>query len=323
MLGSLGLHALVVFCFLDGRDALSAVSVFPIWVWAGAGAAAGAVAIPLLGSRWPVYIILLWGATAAIGADERDSVLRGLSGGKLTGARDAAPDGKLGLRVATLNCGGRNVDAAGEVARFAPDIVFLQEAPGGADLNALAKELYGAEGSVVGGWHCAIIARGKLTARRTVLYQHGRGAVLELPGGQRIELLSLHLEHAVTRWDLWSRSCWRAHRDTHRVRRSQLEGLLRAMQADAGGLPKIFGGDFNAPPTSNLFETIPESYRNVFSREGRGLGNTFVNRFPVLRIDHLFAGPEFEIVTARAVRTRHSDHRMLVCDLLLELPAGR
>ena len=92
------------------------------------------------------------------------------------------------------------------------------------------------------------------------------------------------------------------------------------MEEDAPGLPKIFGGDFNAPPTSNIFQAIPASYHNVFSHEGRGLGNTFVNRFPVLRIDHLFAGAEFEIVTARAVRTRHSDHRMLVCDLLIASP---
>lgn len=318
VLASLLLLGLVVICFLDGRDALAAVSVFPIWIWAIAGIAAAAITIPLLRSRFPVTVILLWALAALIGSDECRSAFRSLTGGALKEERAAAPEGKASLRIITLNCGGRSIDAVRELARFQPDIIFLQEAPGTAELAAFAKELYGESGSVAGAWHCAIVAKGKLTPRRTVLYQHGRGALLELADGTEIELLSVHLTHATTRWDLWRRSCWKQHRDVHRERRGQLKKLLDTLATDGGDVPRIFGGDFNAPPSSNLFDSIPDDYTNAFSAEGRGLGNTFINRFPVLRIDHIYTSSEFETVTARAVRTRHSDHRMVVCDVLLE-----
>ena len=51
VLSSLALHALVVFCFTDGRDALAAAAVFPIWLWALGGATLAALAVPLMRSR--------------------------------------------------------------------------------------------------------------------------------------------------------------------------------------------------------------------------------------------------------------------------------
>jgi endonuclease/exonuclease/phosphatase (EEP) superfamily protein YafD len=320
VLTSLLLHAVVVFCFADGRDALSAVAVFPIWLWAIAGCLMAAIAMLLLRSRWPIALIGLWALSAAIGADERRSLIRGLTASLEESRAEAPTDGSRSIRVATLNCGGRNVEALKEVARFNPDIVFLQEAPSSVALRALAKEMFGAEGSAAGAWNCAIIARGKLTPRRSILYQHGTGARLELADGTALELMSIHLAHATTRWDLWSKPCWREHRDTHRERRNQLRQLLANFETAAGERPRIFGGDFNSPPSSNLFEAIPEGYTNTFGAAGRGLGNTFINRLPVLRIDHIYAGPRFEAIDSRAVRTAHSDHRMVISDLTL--PAG-
>ena len=317
VIASLLLHAVVVFCFTDGRDALSAVAVFPIWLWALGGCLLAASAMPLLRSRWPVALVGLWVLSAAIGADERRSLMRGLTPSLEETRSEQPTDGSRSIRVATLNCGGRSIDALNEVARFNPDIVFLQEAPSGAALRALAKEMFGADGTSAGAWNCAIIARGKLTPRRSILYQHGSGALLEMPDGTTLELMSVHLEHATTRWDLWSKSCWREHRDTHRERRDQLRQLLSNFETGADGRPRIFGGDFNAPPSSNLFEAIPEGYTNTFGAAGRGLGNTFINRLPVLRIDHIYAGSGFEVLDSRATRTTHSDHRMVISDLSL------
>ncbi len=315
VIASLLLHAGVVFCFTDGRDALSAVAMFPIWLWALCGTLLALTAMPLLHSRWPLAVAALWILSAAIGADERPALLRGL-----TPAADNAAHGQedaTRLRVVTLNCKERNADALAEVVALNPDIVFVQEAPSTAALRQLAKELFGDEGTVAGAWNCAIIARGKLTVRPPLLFLHGTGALLQLADGTEIELMSIHLEHATTRWDLWRKSCWRTHRDTHRERRRQLRALLANFENHAAGRPRIFGGDFNAAPSSNLFEAIPEPYTNTFSTIGRGLGNTFPNRLPVLRIDHIYAGPAFDATTSRVARTRNSDHRMVISDLLL------
>ena len=141
-LGSLVLHALVVFCFTDGRDALAAVAVFPIWLWAIGGIALAAAAVPLMRSRWPIAIVLLWAITVAIGADERRSIVRGLFKPSEI-RRDEAPEdaGARRLRIVSLNCGGReeNAEALRETAALSPDIVLVQEAPNSREMAAFVR----------------------------------------------------------------------------------------------------------------------------------------------------------------------------------------
>ena len=47
-----------------------------------------------------------------------------------------------------------------------------------------------------------------------------------------------------------------------------------------------------------------------------GWGNTFHRRFPIVRIDHLYATRHLIPIRCRAVTTRNSDHRMVVADFL-------
>lgn len=46
-------------------------------------------------------------------------------------------------------------------------------------------------------------------------------------------------------------------------------------------------------------------------------GDTFMNDFPILRIDQVWTSEHFRAVGARAKKAEHSDHRMVVCDLLV------
>lgn len=225
--------------------------------------------------------------------------------------------GHKALRVVTINCLDRNVEAVEEVRAFKPDIVFIQEAPTVSQLRKVAKELWGDRGTVIGAYHqCAIMANGKLLRRNPQLRSHGMGARLTTPNGLELELASIHLEHATTRWDLWRKDCWRKHRDLHRQRKSQLKTLFAELEGHRqDGVPAILAGDFNSPPTSNLFDLVPAGYQNAFSEAGKGLGNTFINGFPVLRIDHIYVSRRFEVLDASAARTLHSDHRMVVTDL--------
>lgn len=319
MVASLLGHVIVVFCLFRSWDAVAAVTVFPIWIWAIFGIAAAALALLLTRSKLAYFAAGIWVLTVLVGADERRSLIRGLAPtlhSDRDKARTVAGGGSV-LRVATLNCMARNIDAVREVARFNPDIVFIQEAPSLMPLREVAAELWGEAGSTAGAWHCSILARGKLTPGKRPLLEHGTAATLELEDGRKIELMSIHLEHATTRWDLWRPSCWREHRDHHSERRNQLDTLLENFETGAEGRPRLFGGDFNAPPTSNLFNTIPDRYANAFGTAGKGLGNTFINSFPVLRIDHIYAGPGFSVLDARSARTVNSDHRMVIADVIL------
>ncbi len=319
MAASLAGHVAVVFCLFRPWDEVAAVTVFPIWIWAALGIGVAVAGRLLTKSRLFWIPVFVWLLTVAIGADERRSLARGFSPTLHAWSKPPPPDGAAGtvLRIATINSKERNIDAVREVARFNPDVIFVQEAPAIGPLRTLATELWGESGSAAGAWHCAVLADGQLTTRPRAsgMVQHGTGAMLTLADGREVELMSLHLEHATTRWDLWAPSCWREHRDKHRVRKTQLATLIGQLETTAAGRPAVFGGDFNAPPTSNLFDTVPASYQNAFGTAGKGLGNTFINGFPVLRIDHLYAGPGTRVLDARAARTEHSDHRMVIADV--------
>jgi vancomycin resistance protein VanJ len=100
------------------------------------------------------------------------------------------------------------------------------------------------------------------------------------------------------------------------VRVGQMERVL-AYAAEAGGQPMIFGGDFNAPGGDGLFRPMRAYLRDAFYEAGVGWPDTIVNDSPVSRIDQVWISSELEATTLRAVETRNSDHRMVVCDVVV------
>ena len=207
-----------------------------------------------------------------------------------------------------------------EALDYNPDVVFLQESPSSADLQKINNKLLDPKIQIVGGLQCTIIARGKLTKRNysSLFYKHATGAMLTLEDESTIELLCIHLDSAVTRWDLWNKDCWKEHQKGSQERRDQLSLLLSEYEGFASDRPKIFGGDFNSPQTSNLFKFLPKEYENAFGSKGKENGNTITNYFPVIRIDHIYSSSALQIIDVSAIKTVHSDHRMLVCDFFLK-----
>ena len=50
---------------------------------------------------------------------------------------------------------------------------------------------------------------------------------------------------------------------------------------------------------------------------GRGWCNTIVNEIPFARIDQIWVSDDFQVHSLRVVKTMHSDHRMVICDLIV------
>ena len=315
------LHLFILFSFNYNSDQLSIITVFPIWLWSAVGL--GFITISIICTKKKILLCFLgaWIITALLGSDEFTSLKRGIfpTLEKSKTLADPAMAMKT-LRIASINCNGRKIKAAIESIEYNPDIIFLQESPALEDLKKIKNKFSDPTIEIVGGWDCAIIARGKLTKRNypSLFYNHATGAMLTLENGSTIELLCIHLESAVTRWDLWNKNCWKEHQKRSRERRDQLSQLLSKYEEFASDRPKIFGGDFNSPKNSNLFKILSPEYTNTFGSVGKGIGNTFTNYFPVIRIDHIYTSPELEPIDASAVRTVHSDHRMLICDFIIK-----
>jgi endonuclease/exonuclease/phosphatase family metal-dependent hydrolase len=66
--------------------------------------------------------------------------------------------------------------------------------------------------------------------------------------------------------------------------------------------PAVLLGDFNAVPGSAAFKNLAQFWPAVRPAVGRR-GATFPSRFPILRLDHIFAGPGVTPVAAQV----HSD----------------
>ena len=99
-------------------------------------------------------------------------------------------------------------------------------------------------------------------------------------------------------------------------RRSESE-MARQLAAESIG-PVIVAGDFNMPVDSALYERYWSGLQNAFSIAGLGYGQTKFTRFYGIRIDHVLASREWQILTARVGPNLGGDHRPLVVDLQLK-----
>jgi endonuclease/exonuclease/phosphatase family metal-dependent hydrolase len=88
--------------------------------------------------------------------------------------------------------------------------------------------------------------------------------------------------------------------------------------------PTILTGDFNDVPNSYVYATIRgEKLQDVFLKKGFGIGRTFKDISPTLRIDYLFTTKDFEVAQFNRIVKNLSDHYMLVADLKLRPPVPR
>lgn len=101
------------------------------------------------------------------------------------------------------------------------------------------------------------------------------------------------------------------------VRKEQVEIIREMLSNDP--YPFILTGDFNDVPNSYAYATIKgDNLQDVFLKKGFGIGRTFNNISPTLRIDYIFATKDFSIRQFNRIAKNLSDHYMLVADLQLK-----
>ncbi|MHB9038402.1 MAG: endonuclease/exonuclease/phosphatase family protein [Armatimonadota bacterium] len=297
-------------------DSCAAVTFFPAWFWVLLGLAVAAFGLRVRQS-WLFFVVLvMWAAYAFAFVEETHSILRrpSMSSSELCSRRQIGQ----ALRVVTLNCAGGSSLAASEVKKYDPDIVLLQESPGKSEVARLARDMFAAKGDFVCGPDASIIARGRLKAHHQSrsLSLVCTSALVELSSGKRVDVVSLRLVPPVFCLDLWSPNCWRGQTTNRRDRREQLEIIAQALRQVPTRVPIIIGGDFNAPAGDAIFRVLHPRLHDTFSEGGVGWGNTVLNETPVQRIDQIWVSQQIRATAVRAQRTRNSDHRLVVCDLV-------
>ncbi|MEJ5298070.1 MAG: endonuclease/exonuclease/phosphatase family protein [Armatimonadota bacterium] len=304
---SAALLALCSFAFAWRPFGLAAITVLPVWFWWLIGLALVAIVWRLPG-RAPLTLLALWMVYLLAFAEEPRSLARSL----LSATRAENP-----VRVVSLNCAAANHDAAAEALLTNPDVVLYQESPGPHGLEEVSRLLFGRSIVRVGEFGNAILARGKLVDAKQPSAVKGimTRARVRLEAGPEVELVSLRLTPAVTRLDYWNPACWLEHSRNRRARDAEMAAVAAYLNTVPPDVPVILGGDFNVPQGDGIFRRLRPRLRDAFREGGRGWGNTFLNSFPVLRIDQVWISPQFRAISVRAKKTGHSDHRMVICEL--------
>jgi endonuclease/exonuclease/phosphatase family metal-dependent hydrolase len=99
----------------------------------------------------------------------------------------------------------------------------------------------------------------------------------------------------------------------YRRRAHQADRLRRLIEAETR--PVIVSGDFNSTPHHWSYRRIAEGLTDAFAAGGRGRGATWPSAFPLVRIDHVLAGPAWRVTSARVPSLRLADHRPLLARL--------
>jgi endonuclease/exonuclease/phosphatase family metal-dependent hydrolase len=83
--------------------------------------------------------------------------------------------------------------------------------------------------------------------------------------------------------------------------------------------PFILTGDFNDVPNSYTYFTIKDNdLQDAFLMTGFGVGRTYYNIAPTLRIDYILTTKNFAVTQFNRIIKNSSDHYMLVADAQLK-----
>ena len=100
--------------------------------------------------------------------------------------------------------------------------------------------------------------------------------------------------------------------------------MIRAVQASniqaqlaKSPYPTIITGDFNDVPSSYTYKLIKGDMQDAFLAKGFGIGATYMNLSPTLRIDYILADKNWQVKGWESLDENLSDHHMIMADLQL------
>jgi endonuclease/exonuclease/phosphatase family metal-dependent hydrolase len=101
--------------------------------------------------------------------------------------------------------------------------------------------------------------------------------------------------------------------EAYRQRAREAEKAMKVIKKSP--YPVIVCGDFNDLPYSYTYTVFSRTLTDAFSKMGKGLGRTYNQIVPTLRIDHIFYTPEhLNIKAFKTVYSPYSDHSPIIAN---------
>jgi len=316
--GSLLIQVLTVWSYAEQPDSLAAFTAFPIWVWGAIGLMMSIFAFSILRAPLSLIVTSLWAITLAVTMDEA-KVLTNFNHEVINPERQNPSKNIQTIRVATVNCSNfRFGNPLEDLEKWDPDIVLLQEAPP-YFVKQTSEGLYGRRADFCAFMTSGIITRFEIIREVRMPRMRNQQVTLRLPGGSEIEVVNLHLATAAIDMRVWNSQTRSTHRINRDLRRKELSAVLNILGQTSlfPATPTIIGGDFNVVSTDAVHRQLVRDFDDSFSEVGRGWGNTFHRRFPILRIDHIYATRQLRPLSSGVIVSKKTDHRIVISDLVI------
>lgn len=102
-------------------------------------------------------------------------------------------------------------------------------------------------------------------------------------------------------------------RAADRARYHQIKKVKAHMEQSP--YPIILCGDFNDVPYSYNHQIITKDLQDSFQEKGFGIGGTYAEYIPALRIDYILADKKLTILNHQTIKKAYSDHYPIVSEL--------
>ena len=177
------------------------------------------------------------------------------------------------------------------VLRLQPDVVGCGEPGKDFMLHGAAYE------KALPGYTCHLMPRGILLLSRWPLKMRGRGRLDETGAFAYFDVSAPQGVVRLVLVDVWA--------DPRRPRKRSLDEALSFAENDARC---IIMGDFNTPLESVWLDPYRAQLQNAFESSGRGFRETWFWRLPLLSLDHVWVGKNWQLLEARKIHRSSSDH---------------
>ncbi len=314
----LAVFVIVMVCYLNRWDSMTAVTLIPIWAWAAVGMLACILSWIAFRGLPAVIVFCLWLVTGIGFSEESHGLFR-----ELAASIDppAKPDEDSSLRVISLNAAGM-AENLHKVMDLDPDIVLVQEAPEESVIAELANEAYGVEQAYFVAAGQAILGRGELMASIVDENEVAIHARLKIDDEFIIDLTSVDLTPSYPTPYLWNFSRWKELANRRIANRRLLRKSLGENQITRTSTARLVAGGFNTPTGDDVFRPLESnSLIDAFAASGNGWGNTFPASYPALRFDQIWSSPNLVAHETTTQRLAKSDHRIVIADF--EIPVRR
>lgn len=143
-------------------------------------------------------------------------------------------------------------------------------------------------------------------------------------GDEVIRVIATHLQsnalgagdyHKFLDFDFDDESTQHAKNIMSQMRRSMKRRAIQSTKiADIvqnSPYPVIIMGDFNDTPQSFAYQQLKSGLKDAFIEKGFGLGTSYLEPFPILRIDYILFDPSLECTAYKSNTSIESDHKMI------------